>query len=121
MDENTDRERPELRPRERTASDTERRTRHELVFHGTRFALSDADVERVENEIVAAARSGGALVRIRTSALAETEILVTAATPIRLEHIVEEPYASAGVPGESGDGDDDAYLDHPLWYDFDEL
>lgn len=121
MDDKTDRDRSEVRPRGPTSSGPGRGMRHELVVHGTRFTVPGDDVDRVEAEILAAVRNGGAFVRLRTSALVDTELLVTAATPIRLEHIADEPSSSPAGPAASGDTDDDAFLDHPLWYDFDEL
>lgn len=82
---------------------------HYVVVDGERYAVpSDGGLDAVMRELLDAVRSGGAYVSLGRGVVGYTEVLVTAATRVRIEHltVVEEP---AGVNEPMDDSD-------PFWW-----
>lgn len=69
------------------------------IHHEHIVLIDPAVVQRVRDEIVAAARAGGALVRIGPEGA--PEMLITAATAVRIEPLPDEPDADtdSALPG----------------------
>lgn len=61
-------------------------TRHELIISNETYLVPDADVPRVEREILDAVHTGGAFIGLRTGLMRSVRVLVTPATPVSIEH-----------------------------------
>jgi hypothetical protein len=84
---------------------------HDVVIDGTMYCLfEDAGVERVKKDVLDAARSGGGFVTVRRGAASSVEVMVTASTPIRIEHTSSDEPRGGEPPAArpTGFGSDDA-------------
>jgi hypothetical protein len=60
---------------------------HDVVIDGNTYRMFEDDgLELVKNDLLAAARSGGAFVTMSRGATESLEVLITACTPIRIDH-----------------------------------
>lgn len=60
---------------------------HDVVIDGNTYRLfEDAGLELVKKDLLEAARSGGGFVTMSRGATESLEVLITASTPIRIEH-----------------------------------
>lgn len=71
---------------------------HDVVIDGKMYCLfEDAGGERLKKDVLEAARSGGGFVTVRRSAASSVEVMITASTPIRIEH-TSSADAQTGAP-----------------------
>ena len=82
---------------------------HYVVVDGDRYALpGDGGMDAVKRELLEAVRSGGAYVSLGREGIGYTEVLVTGATQIRIEHVVV-----VETPADEEDQNDPA---DPYWF-----
>lgn len=68
--------------------------RHYVVVDGERYFVPDsAGVQAVRDELLQAVRGGGAYVSLGRSGFGYTDVLVTALTPVRIEHVSSDDAA----------------------------
>ena len=84
-------------------------TLHRLVVHERLYLLDEEGADRAAAEIVAAVRTGGDFVRLAPVNGPAVRMLVTPATPVRLEAVVRQPEEE---PDQDQAGD-------PSWFDYD--
>ncbi|HEX5728420.1 hypothetical protein [Microbacterium sp.] len=65
---------------------------HYVVIDGERyFVPGEHGIDALRQEILDAVQAGGAYVALARAGVGYTEVLVTATTPVRIEHIAAEP------------------------------
>jgi hypothetical protein len=83
---------------------------HDVVIDGRKYRVSeDVGLERVKTKLLAAARSGGAFVTLSGGAAGSLDVMITACTPIRIEHTTGPADRLAEEPAEP-------VADNPDWW-----
>ena len=76
---------------------------HYVVIDSERyFVTDDGGIDAVRQELLNAVQAGGAYVALARAGVGYTEVLVTATTQVRIEHIATEDSLPAGT-GERAD------------------
>ena len=84
---------------------------HYVVIDGERYLVpDDGGIDAVRDEVLRAVHAGGAYVALGRTGVGYTEVLVTALTPIRIEHFAEEQ------DPQPADTDDDVAATDPGWW-----
>ncbi|SFI21700.1 hypothetical protein FVP74_07365 [Microbacterium saccharophilum] len=79
-------------------------TSHFIVIDNEHFPLAEGEEEEVRERIVAAVRAGGDFVTLRHDPRRVVEVLVTAATPVHIDHIVRDDIDARARDADDAEG-----------------